>query len=245
MRPLKNIGLFMSLPTDQHLVVKSNALIHASYKLTLNEQRLILLAVSGMHSQRPGVRPGFNQVDGIRITAEEFAEAFHLPMNKAYEALREATNELYERSIVEIKDKHHKKMRWVSAVQYHDGQGWAVLSFTPHVVPHLTSLGRDFTKYRLGQVANLRSTYAVRIFEWCIQFADNGWLIVSLDDIRQRLDVGYKLFNDLRRKVIEPAIKELQAKSNLEIDWEPIKEGRSVKAIRFTFKEQEQGKLDL
>ena len=73
MRPLKKIGLFMSLPTDQHLVVKSNALIHASYKLTLNEQRLILLAVSGMHSQRPGVRPGFNQVDGIRITAEEFA----------------------------------------------------------------------------------------------------------------------------------------------------------------------------
>ena len=85
----------------------------------------------------------------------------------------------------------------------------------------------------------------MRIFEWCIQFADNGWLIVSLDDIRQRLDVGYKLFNDLRRKVIEPAIKELQAKSNLEIDWQPIKEGRSVKAIRFTFKEQEQGKLDL
>lgn len=235
----------MSKPVDQHLVVKSNSLIQASYKLSLNEQRLILLAVAGLHSQRPGWRPGFNQVDGIRITAGEFAEAFSLPMNKAYEALRDATNELYERSINEIKDKHHKKMRWVSAVEYHDREGWASLSFTPHVTPHLTSLGKNFTEYRLGQVANLRSTYSVRLFEWCIQFVDNGWLTITLDDLVQRLGVAYTRYVDIRRYVIEPAVKELQAKSNLDIQWAPVKEGRAVKSIRFTFKEQDQRKLDL
>ena len=235
----------MSKPVDQHLVVKSNSLIQASYKLSLNEQRLILLAVSGLHSKRPGVRPGFNQVDGIRITAEEFSEAFGLSRNKAYEALREATNELYERSIVEIKDKRHSKMRWVSAVQYHDREGWAALSFTPHVTPHLTSLGNNFTEYRLGQVANLRSTYAVRLFEWCIQFSDTGWMQIRLDDLVQRLGVAYTRYADIRRKVIEPAVTELQAKSNLDIKWEPIKEGRSVKSIRFTFKECVQQKLDI
>lgn len=235
----------MTSPVDQHLVVKSNALIQASYKLTLNEQRLILLAVAGLNSKRPGVRPGFTQVDGIRITADEFREAWNLSSKDAYTALRDATNELYERSIVEVKGKRITKDRWVSRVRYHDGEGWAELSFSPHVVPHLTSLGRDFTKYRLGQVANLRSTYSVRIFEWCIQFADTGWLVVSLDDLARRLGVAYGRYVDLRRKVIEPAVKELQAKSNLDIDWEPIKEGRTVKAIRFSFKEQEQGKLDL
>lgn len=235
----------MTTTVDNHLIVKSNALIQASYKLSLNEQRIILLAVAGLHSARPGVHPKYNQVDNIKITAEEFAEAWNLPMNKAYEALKDATNELYERSIIEINDKHHKKMRWVDAVQYHDGQGWAVLSFTPHVTPHLTSLKGKFTEYRLGQVANLRSTYAVRLFEWCVQFVDTGWLQIGLEDLTQRLGVNYRLYNDIRRFVIEPAVKELKAKSNLEIGWAPIKEGRSVKAIRFTFKEQDQGKLDL
>lgn len=231
--------------TDNNLVVKSNALVQASYKLSLNEQRLILLAVSGLHSQRPGVRPGFNQVDGIRISADEFAEAFNLPSNKAYEALKEATNDLYERSIFEISGKSVSKMRWVSAVKYHDGEGWAVLSFTPHVTPHLTSLSGKFTEYRLGQVANLRSTYAIRIFEWCVQFADNGWLHIELPDLVKRLGVNYIRFVDIRRKIIDPAIAELRAKSNLHIDWKPVKVGRKVTAIRFEFREAEQGKLDL
>ena len=235
----------MASTVEQHLVVKSNSLIQASYKLSLNEQRLILLAVAGLNSKRPSHRPGFNQVDGIRITAEEFREAWNLSSKDAYTALKDATNELYERSIVEIKGKRTTKDRWVSRVAYHDGEGWAELSFSPHIAPHLTSLGNNFTEYRLGQVANLRSTYAVRLFEWCIQFVDNGWLVISLDDLTQRLGVGYKLYNDIRRKVIEPAVKELQAKSNLDIKWEPIKEGRSVKSIRFTFKECVQQKLDI
>jgi plasmid replication initiation protein len=235
----------MSKPVEQHLVVKSNALIQASYKLTLNEQRLVLLAVAGLNSKRVAVRPGFNQVDGIRITAEEFLEAWNLSSKDAYNALKDATNELYERSIVEIKGKRVTKDRWVSRVVYHDGEGWAELSFSPHITPHLTSLGKNFTEYRLGQVANLRSTYAVRLFEWCVQFIDNGWLVISLDDLKLRLGVGYKLFNDIRRKVIEPAVKELQAKSNLDIQWEPIKEGKAVKAVRFTFKESAQGRLEV
>ena len=235
----------MTTQVSQHLIVKSNALIQASYKLSLNEQRLILLAISGLHSKRPGLRPGFNQVDGIRITAAEFGEAWGLGPKDAYTALRDATNELYERTINEIKDKRHRKMRWVSAVQYHDAEGWTQLSFTPHVTPHLTSLSEKFTEYRLGQVANLRSTYAVRLFEWCIEFVDTGWMQIRLDDLVQRLGVAYTRYADIRRYVIEPAVAELQAKSNLDISWEPVKTGRAVTSVRFTFTESNQGRLDL
>lgn len=227
----------MQSTVENHLVVKSNALIQSSYKLSLNEQRLILLAVAGLHSKRSGVHPTFNQVEGICITAAEFGEAWGLGPKDAYNALKDATNELFERTIYEIKDKHHKKMRWVSAVQYHDGEGWASLSFTPHVTPHLTSLSGKFTEYRLGQVSNLRSIYAVRLFEWCIQFIDTGWMQITLDDLVHRLGVAYSRYTDIRRKVIEPGIAELQTKSNLEVTWTPIKTGRSVTAIRFNFKE--------
>lgn len=230
---------------ETNLVVKSNALIQASYKLTLNEQRLILLGVSMLDSRRPGIRPGFNQYESIKITAQAFADHFPIPISEAYRELREATNNLFERSVIQIDGKKTIKDRWVSRVKYHDGEGWAELSFSHHLMPHLTSLGRDFTKYRLGQIATLRSTYAVRLFEWCIQYIKTGWLQVTIDEIRQRLGVDYGKFYDLKRFVIQPAIVELKAKSNLEIDWEPVKKGRAVVAVRFVFKEQEQGKLDL
>jgi plasmid replication initiation protein len=235
----------MSKPVDQHVVAKSNKLIQASYKLTLNEQRLILLAVAGLNSKRPATRPGFNQVDAIRITAQEFGEAWNLNAKDSYSALKDATNDLYERSINEIAGKRTVKMRWVSRVEYHDGEGWAELSLSPYITPHLTNLGREFTEYRLGQVANLRSTYAIRLFEWCIQFSRTGWLQVSLAELTQRLGVAYALYNDIRRYVVKPAVEELRAKSNLEIDFEPIKDGRKVTAIRFTFRLNAQGKLEL
>ena len=232
---------------SNNLVVKSNALVQASYKLTLNEQRLVLLGVSMLDSRRPGIRPGFNQYEGIKITAQDYAEAFHIPIRHAYDELREATLNLFERSVIQVEGKGKKtiKDRWVSRVAYHDGEGWAELSFSHHLLPHLTSLGRDFTKYRLGQVANLRSTYAVRLFEWCVRFRDQGWMVVTIDDIRKRLGIEYARYADMRRKVIEPAVSELKTKSNLEIDWEPVRKGRAVVAVRFVFKEQEQGKLDL
>ena len=237
--------LYMVKPVEQHIIAKSNLLIRASYKLSLNEQRLILLVIAGINSKRVAIRPGANQVEGIRITAAEFAEAWHLSMKDAYDNLKDATTELYERSIVEVVGKRTDKMRWVSAVSYHDGEGWASLSLSPQVTPHLTALSGKFTEYRLGQVSNLRSTYAIRIFEWCVQFADTGWLVVSLDDLTRRLDLAYTLYNDIRRFVIEPAIKELQAKSNINISWEPIKTGRKVTAVRFTFEEIKQRSLDL
>jgi plasmid replication initiation protein len=228
----------MTKPVEQHIVTKSNLLIRASYKLTLNEQRLILLVIAGINSQRVAIRPGFNQVDGIRITAAEFAAAWNLPPNEAYHALKEATLEFYERSIIDIVGKRIEKMRWVSRIVYHDGEGWAELSLSPHVVPYLTDISRKFTEYRLGQVANLRSTHAIRLFEWCVQFIDKGWMQIDLGEITHRLGVSYVRYADIRRYIIEPAVKELQAKSNIDITWEPLKTGRQVTAIKFTFSER-------
>ena len=226
----------MKTPVERYIVGKSNLLIRASYRLTLNEQRLILLVIAGIHSQRVAIRPGFNQVEGVRITAAEFGAAWNLTTKESYEALKEATLEFYERSITDIVGKRIEKMRWVSRIVYHDGEGWAELSLSPFVVPYLTELGAKFTEYRLGQVSNLRSTHAIRLFEWCVQFADTGWLELRVDEMLQRLGVSYSRYADVRRYIIEPAVKELKVKADINIAWVPIKTGRQVTSIKFTFR---------
>ena len=48
----------------------------------------------------------------------------------------------------------------------------------------------------------------------------------------------------LRRRVIEPAVKELLEKNSLAIEWEPVKPaGRKVTGFRFKFNPDPQGRL--
>ncbi len=221
-------------------VVQHNDLNIAHYKLTLNEQRLIFQAVSTLNPLRHGVVPGFSQVDKIRITATEFGETWGISEKDRYKSLRDATNELYERSIVEIFGKRKCKTRWVWKVQYHDKEGWAELSFTPDVVPFLTALsGKTHTSFQLGQIAGVKNTYAMRLFAWCAQYSDTGWLLVSVDDLVKRLGLNYVRFTDIRRYVIEPAITELNTKSDMVLTWEPVKRGRTVAAVRFEFSKRD------
>jgi plasmid replication initiation protein len=52
-------------------------------------------------------------------------------------------------------------------------------------------------------------------------------------------------FGQLKRRIIEPAVKELREKDNLEIEWVPVKAGRKVSALCFTFRPNPQGSLDV
>jgi plasmid replication initiation protein len=51
-------------------------------------------------------------------------------------------------------------------------------------------------------------------------------------------------FKELRRRVIEPAVKELEKKNNLVVKWEQVKEGRKTVGLRFEFRQAEQAALD-
>ena len=228
----------------ENIVAKSNSLVRASYKLSLQEQRLVLLAISKLDSRRSHLTPRNDQTK-VRITALEFAETFGIDKKKAYEELKLATNELFERKITEINGKKTDKLRWVSRATYHDGEGWAEVTLNSEVLPMLTLLREKFTTYKLKQVAGLRSTYSIRIFELCAQFSSTGLLRIDLDQLIRLLDLPYTRYTDIARRVIEPAVEELKAKSNLEIEWRPIKEGRAVKSIEIKFRESPQAILDL
>lgn len=229
----------------ENLVTKSNALIQASYKLTLQEQRLILAAISKIDSRKMNHYPGKPIQANVHVSAIEFAETFGLSTKKAYEELKGATENIFERKITEIDGKKTTKFRWVSKVAYHDGEGWAELLFANDVIPHLTFLREKFTSYKLHRVAGLRSTYSFRLFEFFMQFQSTGILRISLIDFIEKLDIPYTRFADIKRRVIEPAIFEIKSKSGLYIEWKTYTQGRKVVTLEFTFSETAQRKLDM
>jgi plasmid replication initiation protein len=220
-------------------IAKSNDLVEAAYRLTLNEQRLLLATLARIDSRRGMQNFKFS------ITAKEFSELFEIELHTAYEALKDASKSLFERDIRTFDGRTRKRFRWVDRVSYVDGQSRVELCFTIHVAPYLSQLHRNFTAYGLHQVRSLKSNYSIRLFEMLIQYRSTGWMQVEVDTFRERLmlEGTYARFDNLKARVINPAVTELQAKSNLMIQWRPIKKGRKIVSLRFDFQEQDQGDL--
>jgi plasmid replication initiation protein len=223
-------------------VAKSNYLIEASYKLTLNEQRLVLAAIARVNP--------FKEIPAeIKLDARTFAETFHISEQQAYDALSEATDRLYERDIKTYLGPVVERFRWVSGVKYHKGEGFVTLRFTREIAPYLTDLRGRFTQYQLESVAGLGSAYSIRLFEMLMQWRTTGQVPdMPVETFRERMGIEpdhYPRFFDLKKRVIDKAVEELQEKAGIEVEWEGKKRGRNVTSLVFRFKLSEQMRLDL
>lgn len=216
------------------LVAKSNYLVEAGYKLSLNEQRLILAAITQLDSRKP-----FPKDNTFIITANEFSKAFDIPMNQAYETLDDAASRLYERDIKTF-DKDAKtrgRFRWVDSVKYWDGEAKVTLSFSNSIKPYLTLLYKKFTTYELKQVSQLKTAYAIRFYELLVQFNKTGDRHITLDKLREILEIKnqYSRFYDFKKYVIEPSIIDINKLTDLTVEWDVIKSGRFITGLMFLF----------
>ncbi len=224
-------------------VTQSNRLVEASHTLTLNEKRLVLAAASLIDPRKPLPKDGY-----ITVRADAFADVFGLDVRHAYEALNDAANRLFERDIRRYsKGKVVERMRWVFHVKYKEGQGCVELGFSPTVLPHLTMLNREFTSYQLKQIGSLSSFYAVRLYELMSQFLKLGQRECTLAQLRQMLDLGdkYQDVKNLRVRVLDPALKELNAGTDLAVTAEPRRLGRKIVGFSFNITKNEQMALQL
>ncbi|MCG7932215.1 MAG: replication initiation protein, partial [Candidatus Thiodiazotropha lotti] len=223
-----------TLSPGQRKVFKSNMLIDANYKLKLVEQRIILACIAG-------INPYEALPEEITYTAEEYAETFSTSLKRAYHALQEGTEQLSKRKL-QIGGQDGK---WFDSVEYLEGEAKILLRFSKHAEAHLNHLTKNFTWYELRKVAPLQSTYSIRLYELLIKWRNinsrTKTLLITVDEFKKRLglDGQYEAFRNLKQRVIEPAIKELEAKSGIKFTgWEVKRKGRTAHSLAFRFKEK-------
>jgi plasmid replication initiation protein len=224
--------------SERH-VNMSNVLIRAAQGLTLAEKRIVACCVSKIDSKR---MPDMTKPLVARISALEFAETFNIDPTTAYEELKAAETALAERWIryekPGPKGPKQEKMRWVGRATYSKGEGWIELAFWHEVVPHLVALRERFTSYKLSQAAALRSIFSWRLLELFAQFRATGLLRIDIEEFAHAMDASEscrKNFKDMRRRIIEPAVKELTEKDGYQIEWTVQKAGRKVIGLEFRF----------
>ena len=225
---------------SKNLVIKHNALINASYRLNLAEQRLILLSI--VEARR--MRAKITAMDKVTVSADIYAKAFGTTRQASYMALKEACENLFNREYgyTEILDKGARvvRSRWVSEIAYNEQQATVDLIFAPSIVPYITNLEQQFTSYDLEQVAELNSKYAVRLYEIMIAWKNNGKTNqISIKDLRDRLgllDGEYTAIHNFKARVLDASINEINTKTTITLSYEQHKQGRKIIGFTFTIK---------
>ena len=225
------------MSTKNKLIVKDNALIEAGFYLSLVEQRLVLL---GITEARELEELTFNTA--VKVSVQSYIKNFGVNSSTAYESLQAAVNTLFERqfSYYDQELNERFKERWIYKASYMDNKGHVIMFFTPTVIRMISKLEENFTKYLLSQVATFKSKYSIRVYELAVK-----WRSVkqskkySVDELREILGVGvneYKTMSLFKANVLDKALKEINTKTDLQVEYEQFKDGRTITHFQLKIK---------
>ncbi|MEN9849103.1 MAG: hypothetical protein RL368_1843 [Pseudomonadota bacterium] len=212
-------------------VYKSNKIIEAGYKLSLNEQRLVLSCIAKVSSSKP-----LTATQCFEVTAKEFSVRFGIGLDKSYQTLKAVSEQLFERYVIidnpnpEDKTLKYTKTRWISSINYHTDIGKVSLIFAPFMLPYLSDLHEQFTFYLLENISGMNSIYAIRLYELLMQWGTTGTRTIEIDWLKRQfeLEEGYDRMFDLKKRVIDPAVSDINTHSNYNVSWTQRKTGRRV-----------------
>ena len=228
----------MSKKSPEKLIVKSNALIEAKYRLNLWEVRLIHMCISQM---KKGAVMGSHV-----IRVEDMMGLMGATGGETYRYLKEAALNLMSRRVSISVTPEGKPLdnevlvtSWVQAVRYRTDEGRITMSLNPHIIPYLSQLSREFTKYSMESISKLTSIHAIRLYELLVQWKRAGKRDISFAWLRGRLylEDSYKSSAEFKYRVIEPALEQISKHTDIKItDRIYEKTGRKLTSVTIKFK---------
>jgi plasmid replication initiation protein len=222
-------------------VYKANKVIEASYRLTLHELRVLSACIGQINPTKELL-----VTQEFELSAKDFAVLFAVSDENAYQALIDVTKILFNRYIVidnpypDRPEVKRLEMRWISSIKHVPDKGKVLLMFAQDILPYLSLFKGEFTKYKLEHIGKMTCIYAMRLYELLVQWQNTGSREIELDWLKKQfeLDASYDRMDNFKARVIDPAVKDINKHSNLQVSWTQRKTGRRVTHLTFTFAEK-------
>jgi len=177
----------------------SNAIVRGMYSLTLNEQRLLRIAMAkavAEHKPRTYLEKEDQVKRSTRLNAAEFAEVFEVSLDRAYYTLKHLSKSLQSKKIRWMRplksnqgkvELYPTDSHWLTDVSYGHDEGWVELDWNLNIFDEVVfRLEQQFTRYRLDAVHSFKSAYTYRLFELLMSYRDkkagriSGWLDLTV-----------------------------------------------------------------
>ncbi len=217
------------MDSRKQLIKKHNDLINARYSLSVFETRIILSILTQINRFD-------TELSRYRIYIKDFVNLLETSSKNLYERARQVTKELMEKSLEIPTQTGFLQTTWLASVEYYWGEGYVDIEISKQLKPYLLELKGKFTTYELKYIFPLQSSYSVRIYELLKQyFSDIIERTFEIEEFKLILQIGnqYKLYADLKKRVILQAQKELREHTDIYFEFEEIKTGRKISHIKF------------
>ena len=174
------------------------------------------------------------------LTAKEFSEVFNTDIDNSYRYLAKAINKLMKTDI-KIERPENQSIVMInvcSKAEYIKREGYVTIKFTDDIMPYLSQVRKKFVLYNLKEIANFGSLYTTRLYELIQEFKETGYMIKSVQQLRESFAVGekFKAYKDFKKYTFDHACGEINDHYKMNLGYEELKEKRKVVAIKFVFK---------
>jgi len=208
---------------------------HNDYQVFLH----LISKIGGVDEYGKYLQPHELQREHI-LTAKEFSSLFNTNIHHSYRVLKKAIDKLMKTDIKVEKEDNSGfcRINVCSKAEYSKNQGHIIVKFTDDIMPYLAQVKKKFVLYNLKEVANFGSLYTTRLYELIQEFKETGWLLKSVEQLRDIFAIGHKFktYNNFKQKTFAHACKEINDNYDIDLRFEEEKEGRKVVAVKFFFK---------
>ena len=224
------------LDIRRRTVVKANELIQKSrFSLSVQQQKIVLYLISQITQFDEDFKlyefsiPEFCKVCGIDYTS-----------GKNYQDLKAAIKDIADKSLwIKIDEDEETLLRWIEKPYINKKSGTIRIRLDEDMKPFLLRLKKNFTQYELLWTLHFKSKYTIRLYELIksIHFREleSYTREYKLEELKRILDADkYTTYQTFKTRVLIPAVEEINSFSDKNVEYEPIKSGRAVSAIRFT-----------
>lgn len=229
-------------------VVKSNTLIQRSrYRLTNEEQRILLYLISK-------IRPDEKENRWHTINIKEYCKVAGINLQDVpamYSFIKKTIKSLADKSFwITFDGRTEKLLRWIDKAEINKYIGDVNIKLNDELMPYLLQLKSNYTQYRLLYTLSMKGKYSIRIYELFRSFLYAGnkktEKIYEIDAFMQYLgmedktrETYLKNITMFKQKVIDKALEEINERTDIKVKYELRKEKKKVTEIKFFISDNE------
>lgn len=230
---------------SNRILMKNNMLVKARYSLSLIENRVFLSMLYKLQKKSDGVLT-------CSISHSEFKDIIKFKQKNTVKGILEVLEDLRKKPIYFKEEKKNKKGNlwgaygFINGYEYDDELGIFNIEASEKIHNLLKEyLKMGYTPVNVQIWLSLNNSYSQRFYDLLRLWSGTKDTInYKLDEIKEllMLEDKYSKYNDFKRRVILPAIKELNETGYFEIDIKENKVGRKVDSIDFYIKDLDKRK---
>lgn len=219
-------------------VNESKVLSQSRYDLSRDEGRVLMMGIE--RSTRTDSANSTHDTNEYWFDVADYADVFGLSRDEALKDIKAALDRLYERSVFVKHDGGiEEKYRWIGSVLKNKAIGMYGFAFWPDILPFVNDL-KEQIALPTSWLAGIKKGENNRLLKWIYEVLYEEQLYLTVEDMRYRLDLqnkgSYKIYNNFKRRILEPAVENINQITPLEVEYREVKKGRAIVGVQFTWK---------